>query len=103
MSTASCIATSSPTNILVIENRDPRRSSSTISHIKLSDFGLARHVVESESLMVTRPTPWWATPAYMAPSRGPAARSIARTDVLRDGRPRCFHLLAGRPPSSPPA
>ena len=66
--------------------------------MKLSDFGLARHVVESESLNMTQAGAIVGTPLYMAPEqcsgRGPIGPA---TDVYAMGVT-LFHLLAGRPP-----
>ena len=66
--------------------------------VKLSDFGLARHVVESESLNLTQAGAIVGTPLYMAPEqcsgRGPIGPA---TDVYAMGAT-LFHLLAGRPP-----
>jgi len=83
-------------------DRDPDRSSSTISHIKLSDFGLARHVVESESLMVTQADAVVGTPAYMAPEQGTGGAIDARTDVYAMGAT-LFHCWPAVRRSSPPA
>jgi serine/threonine protein kinase/class 3 adenylate cyclase len=66
--------------------------------VKLMDFGLARHVVESESLNVTQAGAILGTPLYMAPEQCVSAGKIdARTDVYALGAT-LFHLLAGRPP-----
>ena len=66
--------------------------------MKLSDFGLARHVVESESLNMTQAGAIVGTPLYMSPEqcsgRGPIGPA---TDVYAMGVT-LFHLLAGRPP-----
>ncbi len=85
-----------PENILVIH--DP--ADSGLPRVKLSDFGLARHVVESESLVLTRDGAIIGTPLYMAPEQcagepeiGPAADVYAMGATL-------FTLLAGQPPFS---
>ncbi len=65
--------------------------------VKLSDFGLARHVVESHSLQVTQAQAVVGTPTYMAPEQGMATAIDARTDVYSMGVT-LFHMLAGRPP-----
>jgi len=90
-----------PENILVVadpvgdsSNLDPARS----PRVKLSDFGLARHVIETESLVLTRDGAIIGTPLYMAPEQcageseiGPGADVYAMGATL-------FTLLAGRPP-----
>jgi len=68
---------------------------------KVSDFGLARHVVESESLSVTRPGTVLGTPWYMAPEQGLGQPVDARSDVYSLGAT-MFHALAGRPPFDGP-
>jgi serine/threonine protein kinase/class 3 adenylate cyclase len=90
-----------PENILVV--RDPARVNGStdrprLPRAKLSDFGLARHVVESESLVLTRDGAIIGTPLYMAPEQcageskiGPGADVYAMGATL-------FTLLAGRPP-----
>lgn len=65
--------------------------------IKLSDFGLARHVVESESLNLTQTGALVGTPDYMAPEQWTGGALDPRTDVYAMGAT-LFHLLAGRPP-----
>ena len=66
--------------------------------VKLMDFGLARHVVESESLNVTQAGAILGTPLYMAPEQCSGNSQIdARADVYAMGAT-LFHLLAGRPP-----
>jgi serine/threonine protein kinase/class 3 adenylate cyclase len=66
--------------------------------VKLADFGLARHVIESESLNLTQTGAILGTPLYMAPEQASASEEVdARTDVYSLGAT-LFHLLAGRPP-----
>ncbi|HEV3238124.1 MAG TPA: protein kinase, partial [Gemmataceae bacterium] len=71
-------------------------SDSTV-HVKLSDFGLARHVIESESLDMTQAGAVLGTPMYMAPEQCRGQAVDPRTDVYAMGAT-LFHLLAGRPP-----
>jgi serine/threonine protein kinase/class 3 adenylate cyclase len=81
-----------PDNILLAE--DPA-SGATV--VKLTDFGLARQVEQSESLDLTRENVV-GTPLYMAPEQGLGGGQIdARTDVYALGAT-LFHLLAGEPP-----
>ncbi len=64
---------------------------------KLSDFGLARHVVESESLHLTRTGAVVGTPLYLSPEQCTGAPLDPRSDIYGLGAT-LFHLLAGRPP-----
>src|SRR5205823_1974927 len=65
--------------------------------IKSSDFGLARHVVDTESLALTTAGALMGTPHYMAPEQWTGHGVDPRTDVYAMGAT-LFHLLAGRPP-----
>jgi serine/threonine protein kinase len=65
--------------------------------VKLSDFGLARHVVESESLNLTQAGAVVGTPVYMAPEQGAGEAVGPPADVYALGAT-LFYLLAGRPP-----
>jgi serine/threonine protein kinase/class 3 adenylate cyclase len=64
---------------------------------KLSDFGLARHVVESESLHLTRTGAILGTPLYLSPEQCTGAALGPPSDVYSMGAT-LFHMLAGRPP-----
>src|SRR5262249_36526327 len=73
-----------PANIVLPEgipeaNRDSRAGPAV--HVKLLDFGLARHVEESASLDVTRPGSLLGTPLYMAPEQWAHSAADPRTDV----------------------
>ncbi len=65
--------------------------------VKLADFGLARHVVETESLNVTRAGAILGTPLYMSPEQCSAGTVCPASDVYAIGAT-LFHLLTGRPP-----
>ncbi len=65
--------------------------------IKISDFGLARHVVDTESLALTAAGALMGTPHYMAPEQWTGRATHAHTDVYAMGA-MFFHLLAGKPP-----
>ncbi len=65
--------------------------------IKISDFGLARHVVDTESLALTADGALMGTPHYMAPEQWTGRAVDSRTDVYAIGAT-LYHLLAGRPP-----
>jgi serine/threonine protein kinase/class 3 adenylate cyclase len=96
-----------PANILLTEGRQEDREDSpsnpvpdgsrSVIRAKLSDFGLARHVVESESLNVTRAGAILGTLLYMSPEQCAGAALDVRADVYSLGAT-LYHLLAGRPP-----
>jgi serine/threonine protein kinase/class 3 adenylate cyclase len=65
--------------------------------VKVSDFGLARHVVDRPSLAMTEPGAILGTPPYMAPEQCTARPVDPGTDVYAMGAT-LFHMLAGRPP-----
>jgi len=65
--------------------------------VKLSDFGLARRMVEAESQALTQPGRLLGTPLYMAPEQCAGGPIDARADVYAMGAT-LFHMLAGRPP-----
>ena len=74
----------------------PRRGRPA-TRIKISDFGLARHVVDTESMALTAAGALLGTPHYMAPEQWTGRAIDPRTDVYAMGAT-LFHLLAGRPP-----
>lgn len=103
-----------PSNILLVDGGaqfdgdeaalDVSQTQATIAEferepqVKLSDFGLARYVTQSESLEVTRAGAVVGTPYYMSPEQCTGKDSIdARSDVYSLGAT-LFHLLSGRPP-----
>ena len=69
-----------PDNILLAGGETPG-----LHRVKLSDFGLARHVVEQESLQVTRARAVVGTPQYMAPEQGGGGDVDPRADVYAMG------------------
>ncbi|HEX3146522.1 MAG TPA: protein kinase [Gemmataceae bacterium] len=78
-----------PDNLLAPEGTGPR--------VKVTDFGLARSIVQSESLEVTRAGAVVGTPLYMAPEQFMAGPVDPRADVYSLGAT-LFHMLAGRAP-----
>jgi serine/threonine protein kinase len=64
-----------------IQEVDPRAS----IRVKLSDFGLARHVVDTESLAMTAAGSLVGTPHYMAPEQWNGTAIDPRTDVYAMG------------------
>ncbi len=83
-----------PDNILLTTPAD-----GSPPRVKLSDFGLARHVVESESLQVTQPQAVVGTPQYMSPEQGSGAPVGPGADVYAMGIT-LYHMLAGQVPFS---
>jgi serine/threonine protein kinase/class 3 adenylate cyclase len=88
-----------PSNILLVDagassNGDKPESA---PRVKLCDFGLARHVLQTESLNVTQEGTPLGTPFYAAPEQCAGQGADARSDVYSMGAT-LFHLLAGRPP-----
>jgi serine/threonine protein kinase/class 3 adenylate cyclase len=66
--------------------------------VKLSDFGLARHTEESESLLLTQTGAILGTPLYMAPEQSLGAGAVGPTADVYSLGATLFHLLTGRPP-----
>ena len=76
---------------------DGKTVSSPTYRIKLTDFGLARHVVDTESMALTAAGALLGTPHYMAPEQWTGRAVDARVDVYAMGVT-LYHLLAGRTP-----
>lgn len=69
----------------------------TYQSLKLADFGLARHVEQSESLALTKVHAMLGTPLYMAPEQFEASGEVdARADIYSLGAS-FHHMLSGRP------
>jgi class 3 adenylate cyclase len=64
---------------------------------KLSDFGLARTALPTESLALTQDGAILGTPLYMSPEQCRGESADSRSDVYSIGAT-WFHLLTGRPP-----
>lgn len=64
---------------------------------RLTDFGLARQLEQSESLSVTQAGTVLGTPLYMAPEQWSQGDVDARADVYSLGAT-LYHMLAGSPP-----
>ena len=84
-----------PENMLLIKNES---TDNAPPRVKLTDFGLAREILESEQQQVTKAGAVLGTPNYMAPEQCAGTVVVdARADVYSLGAT-LFHLLAGRPP-----
>ena len=82
-----------PENVLLSESSGTGRPV-----IKLTDFGLARHIDQSDSLKLTQTGALLGTPYYMAPEQFKGTGEVsAATDVYALGVT-LFELLAGRRP-----
>lgn len=89
-----------PENVLlaVAREADGPANSASAPRVKLTDFGIARHVVESESLALTQQGSLLGTPLYMSPEQcGGTAPIDVRSDIYSLGAT-LFQMLAGRPP-----
>jgi eukaryotic-like serine/threonine-protein kinase len=75
------------------------RSESGGDQVKLLDFGLAKLVVPSTDVNITRAGETSGTPAYMAPEQITGEESDCRTDVYAAGLV-LFEMIAGRRPFS---
>ncbi len=87
-----------PGNLIAVFGDPKEPTEVNFRHAKLTDFGLARHIEQSESLEMTRQQTILGTPLYMAPEQYSESRSVdARADIYSVGAT-LFHLIAGRPP-----
>jgi serine/threonine protein kinase len=78
---------------------DTGNGDASTPRVKITDFGLARHVVDTESLAMTEAGAILGTPRYMAPEQWTGRIVDPRTDVYAMGAT-LYHLLAGQPPFS---
>ncbi|MBC7818959.1 MAG: protein kinase, partial [Planctomycetaceae bacterium] len=84
-----------PENMLLVANAADKNAP---PRVKLTDFGLAREILESESQQLTSAGSVLGTPNYMSPEQCSGTVTVdARADVYSLGAT-LFHLLAGRPP-----
>ncbi|HBJ38311.1 MAG TPA: hypothetical protein DDZ51_26875 [Planctomycetaceae bacterium] len=78
-----------PENILVLSDS---------SSVKLTDFGIARYIDQSESLAVTQAGSFLGTPIYMSPEQCRAVSEVStQSDVYSLGIT-LYEMVAGRPP-----
>ncbi len=99
-----------PANVMLagfVNQRQSFKASNTVSlpglfhtkpQVKLLDFGLARHVDQTESLKLTQTGAFLGTPYYMSPEQCTGNGDITpSTDIYAIGAT-LFEMLAGRPP-----
>jgi serine/threonine protein kinase/class 3 adenylate cyclase len=90
-----------PDNILLIKKPEGDETIAEaeveVATAKLTDFGLARQIEQTESLEMTQAGAVLGTPFYMAPEQWDGGNADARSDVYSLGAT-LFHLLAGEPP-----
>lgn len=79
-----------------IENSSVQSNANKI-FAKLSDFGLARHVIENESLDLTQPGAILGTPKYMSPEQCTGKKVSVCSDLYSVGAT-LFHFVTGHPP-----
>ncbi|MCY2962342.1 MAG: protein kinase, partial [Planctomycetota bacterium] len=86
-----------PENIL-IRRDEPDVPPPEFPRVKLTDFGLARHVNETESMLLTAAGAVLGTPLYFSPEQCSGSGHVdVRADVYSLGAT-LFHTLVGRPP-----
>ncbi|HBN78037.1 MAG TPA: hypothetical protein DD473_19950 [Planctomycetaceae bacterium] len=101
-----------PANVmLVVEEVPGQEAVHTLSElirgghhpmVKLTDFGLARHVDQSESMAMTKTGAMLGTPYYLSPEQCSGQYKISpATDIYALGIT-LFQILAGRPPFQAP-
>lgn len=90
-----------PENVLLIFeglNASNQVEPDRFQQAKLTDFGLARHIEQSESLAMTQQKAILGTPLYLAPEQYSESRRVdARADIYSLGAS-IYHMLAGAPP-----
>eukprot|EP00913_Durusdinium_trenchii_P005664 g5282.t1 len=87
-----------PDNILLIEEPATTKGDRRDVRVKLSDFGIARRLTDTDATRMTRTGSALGTPLYMSPEQCEDGHTAdARSDVYSVGAT-LFHLLAGRPP-----
>ncbi|APZ95266.1 protein kinase domain-containing protein [Fuerstiella marisgermanici] len=88
-----------PDNILLGGNENSADSASDDQFVvKLTDFGLARHTQQTQSMALTRANTMLGTPLYMSPEQFSNRDQLdVRSDVYSLGAT-LFAMLTGRPP-----
>ena len=67
-------------------------------HVKVSDFGIARYVHQSESMEVTRAGALLGTPTYMSPEQCKGEATITPAAYVYSLGVTLYQLLVGEPP-----
>lgn len=87
-----------PENILLVDVRDNDTLGETPPAAKLTDFGIARHVDQSESLAVTQAGSLLGTPIYMSPEQCKGTGEVLPPSDVYSLGITLFELLTGNPP-----
>lgn len=93
-----------PANILIRfadllkQSPDSSTLQGELLEVKVTDFGLARHVSQAQSLAMTHAASLLGTPLYMAPEQFTGDENVdARADLYALGAT-LFEMLSGQPP-----
>ena len=90
-----------PANIILVHSELAEKERIEVGDFekaKLTDFGLARQVDQSESLALTQASSMLGTPLYVSPEQIAEAATVnAAADIYSVGAT-LYHLLTGRPP-----
>lgn len=85
-----------PGNVLLTPQSDDNANPQY--QVRLADFGLARHVDQSESMQLTRTGALLGTPLYMSPEQCRGLGEVGPEADMYSLGVTLFALLAGRPP-----
>lgn len=87
-----------PENVLLVGIDPSHALPDTPPPAKLTDFGIARHVDQSQSLAVTQAGSMLGTPLYMSPEQCKGQGAVLPPADVYSLGVTLFELLAGRPP-----
>jgi len=87
-----------PENVLLVDIGQDDALGDTPPQAKLTDFGIARHIDQSESLAVTQAGALIGTPIYMSPEQCKGQGGVAPPSDVYSLGVTLFELLSGNPP-----
>ena len=87
-----------PENVLLVDIGEEDSLGDTPPQAKLTDFGIARHIDQSESLAVTQAGALIGTPIYMSPEQCKGQGGVAPPSDVYSLGVTLFELLTGNPP-----